>query len=161
MVRVAAALPKGRSPAAQRRGAKGDRREGPQRRERRHEIAGIHANSFNGSCANMLLSAHGEGRSMPFYTAEANGRPFVVFKAVNKDEAVSFLNNPTVVTELTTRNDVDGKLIWAGVTPLHIRPAMGQEYAKWLAAKQEASALVFLIDDTTRAPTRPGLTPYT
>jgi hypothetical protein len=97
---------------------------------------------------------------MPFYTAEANGRPFVVFKAADKDDAIAILNNPMVVTELSTRNDSDGKLIWAGVTPLHVRPATGQEYAKWLAAKQAASALVFLIDNTTRAPTRPGLTPY-
>lgn len=45
-----------------------------------------------------------------------------------------------------------GKLIWAEVTPLHVRPATGQEYAKWLAANQVASALVFLIDNTTMAP---------
>jgi len=93
---------------------------------------------------------------MPFYTAEANGRPFVVFQAADKDDAVRILNNPMVVIELSTRNDVDGKLIWAGVTPLHVRPAMGQEYAKWLAAKQAASALVYLIENTTTAPTRPG-----
>jgi hypothetical protein len=98
---------------------------------------------------------------MAFYTAEANGRPFVVFQAADKDDAVRILNNPMVVIELSTRNDADGKLIWAGVTPLHVRPAMGQEYAKWLAAKQTASALVYLIDNTTTAPTRPGLTPYT
>ena len=85
----------------------------------------------------------------------------MVFKAADKDDAVSILNNPRVVTELSTRNDADGKLIWAGVTPLQVRPATGQEYAKWLAAKQAASALVFLIDNTARAPTRPGLTPYT
>lgn len=106
------------------------------------------------------LSA-GEGKPMPFYTAEANGMPFVVFKAADKDSAVSLLNSPMVVTELSTRNDPDGKLIWAGVTPLHVRPATGQEYAKWLAAKQTASALVFLIDNTTSAPIRPGLTHYT
>ena len=84
----------------------------------------------------------------------------MVFKAADKGDAVSILNNPMVVTELSTRNDTDGKLIWAGVTPLDVRPATGQEYAKWLAAKQVASALVFLIDNTTRASTRPGLTPY-
>jgi len=98
---------------------------------------------------------------MPFYTAEANERPFVVFKAADKDDAVSILNNPRVVTELSTRNDADGKLIWAGVTPLQVRPATGQEYAKWLTAKQAASALVFLIDNTTTAPIRLGLMPYT
>jgi hypothetical protein len=98
---------------------------------------------------------------MPFYTADANGKPFVVFKAADKDDAVSILNSTMVVSELRTRNDPDGKLIWAGVTPLHVRPATGQEYAKWLAAKQSVSALVFLIDNTTRAPIRPGLAPYT
>ena len=98
---------------------------------------------------------------MPFYTAEANGSPFVVFKAADKDSAVSLLNSPMVVTELSTRHDPDGKLIWAGVTPLHVRPATGQEYAKWLAAEQAASTLVFLIDNTTTAPIRRGLTPYT
>lgn len=89
---------------------------------------------------------------MPFYTAEANGRPFVVFKAADEDDAVSILTNPMVVTELSTRDDTGGKLIWAEVTPLHVRPATGQEYAKWLAANQVASALVFLIDNTTMAP---------
>ena len=84
----------------------------------------------------------------------------MVFKAADKGDAVSILNNPMVVTELSTRNDTDGKLIWAGVTPLDVRRATGQEYAKWLAAKQVTSALVFLIDNTTRASTRPGLTPY-
>ena len=73
----------------------------------------------------------------------------MVFQAADKDDAVRILNNPMMVIELSTRNDADGKLIWAGITPLHVRPAMGQEYAKWLAVKQTASALVYLIDNTT------------
>jgi hypothetical protein len=39
---------------------------------------------------------------MGFYTAEANGRPFVVFQAADKDDAVRILNNPMVVIELST-----------------------------------------------------------
>jgi hypothetical protein len=49
---------------------------------------------------------------MGFYTAEANGRPFVVFQAADKGDAVHILNNPMVVMELSTRNDADGRLIW-------------------------------------------------
>jgi hypothetical protein len=61
-------------------------------------------------------------------------------------------NSPMVVTEPSTRKILTAN--WARVMPLHVRPATGQEYAKWLTAKQDASALVFLIDNTTPTPIR-------
>jgi hypothetical protein len=96
---------------------------------------------------------------MPFFTAEANGRPFVVLQAADEPAAVATLNNPMVVIELSTRSDADGKLIWAGVTPLKVRPATDEEVGKWNGAN--SNVICFLIDNTTMAPTRPGRTPYT
>jgi hypothetical protein len=98
---------------------------------------------------------------MPIYAAEANGIPFVVFEAADEAAARKYLDNPMLQIELSTRNDAStGKLVWAGVTPLVIRPATATEQEKRKTAIVSPGTVVFLIE-TTMAPTRPGLTPFT
>ena len=68
---------------------------------------------------------------MPIFTAEIAGRPTVVFGALNRATALTFVNYTFIRSELQTLRTPAGAPLWDGQESISIRRASMEDEAVW------------------------------